>query len=633
MSLISDPEYGLLLCRTISNILLYSYIVHALRLNYLRNVEDPYGPRILSISPNYAQNPHIVAAGLADVERWPELVAPSSPKPTSDAWPLGARLKHTTTIMGPNRTGLMGPRVNGSRRASRAGSIQIQASQLTPTTAVPSPTRTKRSDSEPLPHARPQPAPQVDVDESTPVQIEPGVQRATSMRRAQPLAHEPITVRIPSAEEMEGRRRPRPRAHFSSPERRTVVAPAPAEEDGTSSGEEGSEDDMEDEDLDMLGDEVDDDEFEPMPASSASDNISLISSNSLVSGRSLRDGAARGRLSPVSEFQPDQEPRRQPSLGVPRHTPPQATPTALLQVRTPQSRTPSPPAPAQSQPKYPAPPALTFARVAPPAAPARSALTALLAAQNATDNPFTELYSLIAARSDAQGMKLTVFVHYHGAQVKLGVHVRKDATVEEVVGHALWCYWEEKREPKLDEDLPADEDARKVRFSAVGWSLRIAEFDGEPDEDFPAPDRARRISTFGQHFAIQLATPQQGAPFTFICAFELTCSSETPSGTREQDTAAAVAYHGSEEARARAGCPSTCNRHTARDSDVSRSQASIACSRAVVDCQHVHAERGFDRRQQRRDPDQGRGREQDGRPGVCHRESVRSVYFAPSSAC
>ncbi|KZV99659.1 hypothetical protein EXIGLDRAFT_831389 [Exidia glandulosa HHB12029] len=496
MSLITDPEY----------------IIHALRLNYLRNVEDPYGPRILSISPNYAQNPHIVAAGLADNDRWPELTAPISPKPTSDAWPLGARLKHTTTIMGPHRTGLMGPRVNGSRRASRGGSIQLNTAQLAPAGAVPSPTRTKRSDSEPLPAARPQPTPvqgQPDIDENTPAPVEPGLQRATSTRRAQTLAQEPVTVRIPSAEEMEGRRRPRMRAHFSSPERKTVAVAAPSEEDGISSGDDDMDDDLEDEDLEMLGDEVDD-EFDPVP-SSTSDNISLMSSNSLISGSVVGRASVRSRLSPVSEFQPphgeeQHQPRRQPSssqLIVPRHTPAQAAPIALQPTR----RTPSPTPPPQPKPA-PAP-ALTFTRIKTLAPPARSALTALLAAQNATDNPFTELYSLIAARSNAQGLKLTEFVHYKGKQVQLSINVRPDATVEEVIGHALWCYWEEKCEPKLDEDLPADEDARRVRLSAVGWSLRIAEFDGEPDEDFPAPDRGRRISTFGQHHAIVLATPQQ----------------------------------------------------------------------------------------------------------------------------
>lgn len=495
MSLISDPEY----------------IVHSLRLNYLRSVEDPYGPRILSISPDFAQNAHIVAAGLSDIERWPELEAPMSPKPTTDAWPLGARLKHTTTIMGPHRTGLMGPRVNGSRRASRAGSIQLKTAQLAApaTEAGPSPTRTKRSDSEPIPAARPPPPPANDGEESTVGEPSSGLQRAASTRRV----IEPVTVRIPSVEEMEGRRRPRLRAHFSSPSRTTV--PVPAEEDAMSSGDEVSEDDIEDEELGILGDEVDD-EFDPLP-SSTSDNISLVSGNSLISGsRSMHGtgigaGSMRGRLSPVSEFQGIPEPRRQPSplhRAVPRHTPPQVAPTALLQADAPQSRTPSPPPPGPA-PRPPAVPALTFSRIKPVSTPKRSALTALLAAQNATDNPFTELYSLIAARSDAQGMKLTIFVHFKGAQVNLAVNVRKDATVEEVIGHALWCYWEEKHEPKLDADLDSDDDARKVRLSAIGWSLRIAEFDGEPDEDFPAPDRGRRISTFGQHFALQLSTPQQ----------------------------------------------------------------------------------------------------------------------------
>lgn len=69
------------------------------------------------------------------------------------------------------------------------------------------------------------------------------------------------------------------------------------------------------------------------------------------------------------------------------------------------------------------------------------------------------------------------------------LNVRKDASVEEVVGYALWNYWEEEWEPKLDEGLDGDgeeaERKRRQKLSALGWVLRIAEDDGEPDDDFP----------------------------------------------------------------------------------------------------------------------------------------------------
>lgn len=68
----------------------------------------------------------------------------------------------------------------------------------------------------------------------------------------------------------------------------------------------------------------------------------------------------------------------------------------------------------------------------------------------------------------------------------LELSVRKDATVEEVLGYALWTYWEEGWLPKIDEGLDGEEDPKwAIKCSAVGWILRIAEEDGEVDEDFP----------------------------------------------------------------------------------------------------------------------------------------------------
>lgn len=68
----------------------------------------------------------------------------------------------------------------------------------------------------------------------------------------------------------------------------------------------------------------------------------------------------------------------------------------------------------------------------------------------------------------------------------MDLNVRKDATVEEVIGFALWNYWEEGWLPKLDDGLGGDEDPKRAtRISAVGWILRIAEDDGEVDDDFP----------------------------------------------------------------------------------------------------------------------------------------------------
>lgn len=99
----------------------------------MRDIDDPYGARIISLDPSHSSNPYIYTAGLADHERWPELAFPSSPTISEDESerPLGfpgARLKHTQTIMG-RRSGGLGLRVNAkrasvSKRLSKSSEVQ-----------------------------------------------------------------------------------------------------------------------------------------------------------------------------------------------------------------------------------------------------------------------------------------------------------------------------------------------------------------------------------------------------------------------------------------------------------------------------------------------------------------------------
>jgi hypothetical protein len=124
----------------------------------------------------------------------------------------------------------------------------------------------------------------------------------------------------------------------------------------------------------------------------------------------------------------------------------------------------------------------------PPTKPAASNLSRMLASQSGmTDNPFTELYGAISGRGDSSAISLDIYLPHSKQPLQaVKLNIRKDATVEEVIGFGLWTYWEQKLEPKLDEGLGGDEDRqRAVRLSAIGWSLRIAEDDGEVDEDFP----------------------------------------------------------------------------------------------------------------------------------------------------
>lgn len=159
--------------------------------------------------------------------------------------------------------------------------------------------------------------------------------------------------------------------------------------------------------------------------------------------------------------------------------------------------------------------------------PAKSALSSLLASSNSS-NPFSDLYSAISGRGVPAAASTTITIFFPRARVPAGkpmqLNVRKDATMEEVLGFALWTYWEEGWEPRMDEEQEKLEDL----LSAVGWVMRIAEEDGEVDEDFPralsatslpsscliyvtAPDRTGRIGKFGfDVYAVLEATATQG---------------------------------------------------------------------------------------------------------------------------
>ena len=126
-----------------------------MRLTYLRHVDDPYAPRIISLHNRYSSNSHVLAAGLADPDRWPELIIPASPVPSDDegssskdgaqpGFPNPTGLKYTQTILGPSRVGALGLRTSG-KRASKIKDI----SQSHVTRGLQQ--KRLRSDSEPTP--------------------------------------------------------------------------------------------------------------------------------------------------------------------------------------------------------------------------------------------------------------------------------------------------------------------------------------------------------------------------------------------------------------------------------------------------------------------------------------------------
>ncbi|RKO94474.1 stress-activated map kinase interacting protein 1-domain-containing protein [Blyttiomyces helicus] len=130
-----------------------------------------------------------------------------------------------------------------------------------------------------------------------------------------------------------------------------------------------------------------------------------------------------------------------------------------------------------------------------------SALSACIQHKSGDDNPFALDYSFFSGKGDSDAIRLKIFFPMsENPSEPLLISVKRDATVEEVVGYAMYEYFNESREPAVPEHL------RDI----VNWNMRIVEDDGEIDEDFPALDRSRRIQKFSfDKFAICEATPGQ----------------------------------------------------------------------------------------------------------------------------
>ena len=121
---------------------------------------------------------------------------------------------------------------------------------------------------------------------------------------------------------------------------------------------------------------------------------------------------------------------------------------------------------------------------------AKSALSTLLASLSSTStssNPFSTLYAALSSKA-TDALKLSIyFPHSAEPSKKIVLNVKRDLSVEEVIGVGLLSYWEEEREPKLvlgEAKEGEDEEGVRAR-ETTGWNLRIVEDDGEVDEDFP----------------------------------------------------------------------------------------------------------------------------------------------------
>ncbi|KAK0444951.1 stress-activated map kinase interacting protein 1-domain-containing protein [Desarmillaria tabescens] len=456
MSLISDTDY----------------LIHSLRLNYLRDVEDPYGRRLISLDSSYTSNPYILAASLADVDRWPELAMPSSPQISDDEEQqpgAGAKgLKYTQTIMG-GRTGGLGLRVSGKR-----ASVSKRASTLLSSTTEPDVVKNFVGTSAPVNEE----AEVEEVAEGTP---------EIKVQEAPPVVEAPQFVpRFKGAAEMERRRRLRMAAR-RGPDAAPPPGPPPTLSFDDSSSDEDNAVSSSSSSSTSYGanDSMDDDDFDPEFAATTTRTPGNFDSasdmNSMLSLSNSR--RSRPRLTPASGKLSPNRPRAES-----RPHRPQRNPTTEM--------------------------SFTRKRIVPPKPPAVSALSAMLKSAGTTTNPFSELYSLISGRGENASSYVQVyFPHAQGPRNKaMELSVRKDASVEEVIGFALWTYWEEGWKPKLDEGLTEEDEKWNTQLSAIGWILRIAEDDGEVDDDFPPPDRMGKIVKFNADaYAVLEANPAQVA--------------------------------------------------------------------------------------------------------------------------
>ncbi|KAF8804772.1 hypothetical protein BYT27DRAFT_7194364 [Phlegmacium glaucopus] len=538
MSLISDTDF----------------LIHSLRLAYLREVEDPYGARVISLDPSYQNNRYILSASLADVDRWPQLAMPISPNLSEDEQerPMGfpgSRLKHTQTIMG-GRSGGLGLRVNAKRLStSKRLSGTPRQSEVKNFVSDKAPVQEALCTTAPIPPTPVQSAPgtgswiKIQDSDDEHVSLEPTIQKPQSAVPEQVPVVKVVQFipKFKGAAEMEARRRARMAAR-RGPGGVVARAPPPPTLDFSSSSEdevevpvisEASSDEFDEGGAAAVDGMDEGDEFDPVFAAtrtgatsdSASDVTSVLSAgtssmpnSSIPVSSPHTNNRGRPRLSPVSEH--TRYPRQQnqlvdrpvgSSIDITNQVPKLEHPPLSKRSEGAASSRGRGDSTSNSTPNT---TDIMFAKKKViPMKPLKSSLSAMLASSGSSSNPFSEMYAAISGRGESHSTNVHLyFPHARQPRGKaMHLNVRSDATVEEVVGFSMWSYWEEGWLPKLDEGLSGEDDPKwATRLSAAGWILRIAEEDGEVDDDFPPPDRMRKVAKFNaEAYAILEATPAQ----------------------------------------------------------------------------------------------------------------------------
>ena len=115
-------------------------------------------------------------------------------------------------------------------------------------------------------------------------------------------------------------------------------------------------------------------------------------------------------------------------------------------------------------------------------------------------NPLEAIYAILSGQGDIKPLKLRIY-RPSGSDLQnpLDILIKSEATVAETIGYSLYRYYDEKRQPQLTQE----------QCNISQWALRLID-DGEVDEDFPALDRARKISKFAfDEFALVEVTAEQ----------------------------------------------------------------------------------------------------------------------------
>ncbi|PWZ00991.1 hypothetical protein BCV70DRAFT_159603 [Testicularia cyperi] len=617
MSLIVDPDY----------------IIHSLRLAYLRRIDDHHGPRVITFpsvvaehrpgggvgpadggvieshfsTPDslpsfasrtpassalynaYGTDSHVVIAGLTDPKRNPELASVYSPVPSaSDLGPYGgfdargaresrrssvndetcqgdgrrragnAGLRHTQTIYGPGRSGALGMRVNGrraSKRVSLGGSSSIPPSATAP--------HAHQSRQEAFAHGESQVRPSLP---SSPKANNPQASSAaTGAAIAVVSDGEQQTTRSANEDELASSLARAQRIAFALTSGHTDSGDTPTDNvvlGGPS-------------DISSASPEISAAQHDSIYAESSTESNTALSSlgsaaslqigsleltsiNAAILGdshspRDVRrpsdqsDPALTARSSPSrvrqgispADAKDDVQPPKMVISGVAEDSD-EASEADTTRLRLRQTRRTSAKKRGRAQLAQPTSQAGYFAGLRTSRAQVeqrhasrstQSALSARLQKQDSgPENPFAAFYAGVAGRSGtAPSMTVDIFFPWSNARQapsasppssgaiavqpntkSMKLNIRKDATMEEVIGYGLYCFVEEKWQPEL-EPLASQmtDEEREIKTTTIGWTLMIVE-DGEVDDDFPAIDQSLQLGKFGgDEFAICRATPNQ----------------------------------------------------------------------------------------------------------------------------